>query len=368
MIFRKCVLFLILCSTLVLAKSPADLVQSLVAEHDRNLSIWSAKMERAKSGEEVNRLQQTRPDTKKYADAILKAINPYLDVEWSVKYMAWLIRNHPQLVIEKNQNDGGKAIIDREQIFMDYVDRYHVQSKDAGVFVVSLMFSERLDALMISRKRALADKVYVAHANKNNEVMGTAALACGHFIPPGIGNSEAKLQMLGYFKTAAMHAYDVRIGGQTVGEIVGDKVYVLNRLSKGSPVPLFEGFDATQNPLSMMEYKGKYVMLCFWSEQMTNFPEFVMQMNTFIEAGEKYGIHVLGITRDEVSSVRNLIGKGIINWKSLIDVNGEISQSFRVNQVPHCYIVDEDGKILYSGSFGGPLFGSVVAEKRNEIN
>lgn len=362
MINRTFILTLFAIANFCYAKTPSENADSLIAEHDKNLAIWKAKVNQANTDFEKSKLAPLRPQTKAYADAVLKAINPYLDRDWVVKHMAWLIRNHPTLVIENALPDGSKKRIDREQIFMDYVERFHLNSPDAGIFVASLIYSERLDPRFIEKKRLLAEKVFQTHANKNNKVMGTAALACGHFVPAISGAVEQRKQIGGYYKTAVMHAYDVKLGEQTVGEIVGEKLYLLKNLSVGSPVPLFQGYDATQKPLQMLDFKGANVVLCFWSQSMPNFNEFQLQLDTFHQKTKLKGIKLLGITKDNVSGVRKLIGNSQITWRNLIDVNGAVSHSFRVNETPHCYVINAKGEIVYTGSFGGPLFGSVITE------
>lgn len=362
MITRTFILTLFAVANFSFAKTPSENADALVTEHDKNLAIWRAKIGKANTDFEKSQLFAKRPVTKAYADAVLKVINPYLDRDWVVKHMAWLIRNHPTLVIENTNSDGTKKRIDREQIFMDYVERFHLSSKDAGIFVASLIYSERLDPSFIEKKRQLAEKVFNEHANKNNEVMGTAALACGHFITESSGAIEQKKEIGRFYKTAITHSYDVKLGEQTIGEIVGEKIYVSKNLSIGSPVPLFEGYDAMQKPLQMEEFKGSNVVICFWSQSMPNFNEFKSQLDRFNEKTKFKGIKLLGVTKDEVSSVRKLIGDSEISWHTLIDVNGAVSHRYRVNETPLCYIIDSKGTIIYKGGFGGPLFGGVIAD------
>lgn len=358
---RQILILLFFITTILVteAKTPAETASALVSEFERNFKIWETRYNQA-TVTEKSRLVAKIPNVKTYGDALLKVINPYLDKDWVVKYMAWLVRNHPELVIEKTLSDGSKNIVDREKIFIKYVDRYHVYSLDAGVFVASLIFSERPDGKLISSKRKLADKVYIAHANKNNIVMGTAALACGHFVPANIDNAAFKKKIGGFYRSAVTHAYDVKLGNRTVGEIVGEKAYILNRLSVGCPVPLFEGYDATQRIIRMVDFKGNPVVICFWSQTMPKFTEFSASFNKFREIMMGKKIQVIGVTNDAVSTTRNLIGAGTVKWRNVMDVKGSVSETFRVKNPPVCYVVDDKGTIVYRGAFGGPLFGTVI--------
>jgi len=351
-----------------MAKSPDQRVLDLTSEHDRNMKIWSAKAEMVKTPAEFQVLVSKRPKTQAYGDEILKLINPYLDKDWAVPGMAWLIRNHPALTIKKLQPDGSVLEIDRELTFLNHFEKYHLSSSHAGVFTVSTMFSTNNNAEVQAKHLSIAKKVYTTHANKNPKILGAAALACGHFSPVIEGDLVREQEVRNYYKSAAGHAMDVVVGNTTVGEILAEKSYIKMRLSAGSPVPFIEGYDAVGNEHKLMDYKGKAYVLFFWSQSMPEFDVFKQQVNSIKQKSKMKGLEIIGVTKDDVQSVRTLIGDADILWRNFIDVNENIGKTFRVSQVPFCYIVSASGHIRYRGLFGGPLFGSVLTEELSKNN
>jgi peroxiredoxin len=334
------ILCLIFCSGLTFGKTPQEQAQALVSEHDMNQKIWEAKIERAKSDAEVEELMAKRPDTLAYSEALLKAINPFFKEDWSLPYMSWLLRNHPSLTYESVDSQGNANLIDRESNFLKYVDRFHVNSLHAGEFAVSLMFHNSIKADVITMKLTLCEKIYANHANKNNKVMGAAALACAHFSPYYEEDWETKKKILGYYKLAVLHASDIQVGDTTVGKIVEEKLHVINNLDPGRPVPLIVGFDALTRKHELAENKGKSIVLVFWGMSMPNVTEFYEQMNKLEAATKDKNVVVLGVTSEDVAKVRTLIGQGVIKWRDFMDPDGAISKEFRVNELPFAYIIE----------------------------
>ncbi len=352
--------------TSILASPLNDKAQALTSEYDRNIAILTMKIKEATTDEVRKELFAKVPDAKAYGDALIKLINGRFKEDWTVPHMAWLIRNHPKLQIQKKQVDGSLQMLDREYLFMQYVERFHLESFHAGVFAISMTFSDNPNTNVQQLKRSLADQIFAKHANKNHKVMGAAALALGHFTPAIEGDKKLIKSVLAYYRTAVLHAADVKVGNVTVGKLVDDKLYIINNLSKGSPVPLIEGFDALGRKHELAERKGKLVLLCFWNEKMEEFELFIEQLNKMKRSGDGKNFELIGISSDSVSAVRTHIGEGKITWRNFMDVNGSIAESFKVKTLPYCYIISPKGSILYRGGFGGPLFGSIIASHLTE--
>jgi len=345
------------------AKTPQGTALALTTEHDRNVKIWSAKLDRATLPAEQKKLMKVRPDSLAYAEAVMKAINPYLRQDWTVPHMAWLIRNHPQLTIYKKvKGSQTPQILDREYIFMQYFEKHHMRSQHAGEFVVSLLFRTNPLNHAQAKKLEIARQVYELHADTNKKVLGAAAFACGTLEQLGQLDGRTSRQALSYFKTAIQHAWDVKIGNKTVGELTGERLYIVNKLEVGRPVPLIEGFDAIGRRHALVENKGSAVLVFFWSQHMANFPEFAQGLNRMQLVNKDKKFKVIGVTLDDVQEVRKLIGEGTVLWKNFMDVKGAISKKFRVSQLPYCYLVDAKGEIVYRGGIGGPLFATKLSQ------
>lgn len=346
--------------------TPQDRAAALAQEHDRNLRIWNAKMNKAQTQQELDILVAKRPNTKAYSEALLKTINPYLRKDWSVKYMAWLLRNHPNLMlVAENSNAGHTANIDREDIFMQYFELHHIESPDAGEFVLSLTGRINPRVEVETRKRRLAEMVVKKNPHEKN--IGLGSLANALLLPVSKTDNTLKRRKLAMFKTAINYAADEKVGELSVSKLISEELYRMNHLEEGCPVPLFKGRDATDLEHSIVDYKGRVVMLVFWTQNQEKSQDIADRMNLFVEKhkGEKFAL--IGVTGDSVSSVRKLRAEQKISWRNIFDKQGKIFKQFRVKQTPYCYIINKRGHICYGGVFGGwndsQVLAAVLQEK-----
>lgn len=333
-------------------QTPQKRAESLTAEHDKNLRIWTAKINQAKNKEQLEKLLALRPDTKAYSEALLKTINPYLKQEWSVKHMAWLIRNHPNLILKAEQSNAGYATtIDREDWFMQYFEQNHIKSADAGEFVLSLTARVNPKISVEVRKRYLAEQV--VKKNPHNKNIGLASLAHALLLPVNKSDPTLKRRKLAMFKTAINFAADEKIGNLSVAKLISEQLYHMNNLEVGRPVLLFKGMDATGLEHQISDYKGKVIMLVFWTQHQNNSLQIAQRMNKLLEKNKNEAFVLLGVTKDSVQSVRKLRGERKIQWRNFFDPKGKIFHQYRVPTMPYCYIINKRGDICYGGVFGG---------------
>jgi hypothetical protein len=111
--------------------------------------------------------------------------------------------------------------------------------------------------------------------DSRHEVQGVACLALAQLLKQranGMSESEAdaakKLQEESEknFEQAAEKYADVKLARGTVGEKAKSELFDLRHLSVGKPVPEVAGVDQDGKKFSLAEYKGKVVLLDFWSE------------------------------------------------------------------------------------------------------
>jgi len=69
------------------------------------------------------------------------------------------------------------------------------------------------------------------------------------------------------FEQAAENYADVKVlYGGTVGEKAKSELYEIRNLAIGKPALEIEGDDQDGRPLKLSDYRGKVVLLYFWSE------------------------------------------------------------------------------------------------------
>lgn len=80
--------------------------------------------------------------------------------------------------------------------------------------------------------------------------------------------AEALKEVETVFERAAKEFADVKLpwGGLTVGQKAQSELYELRNLIVGKQPPDIEGIDQDGKPLKLSDYRGKVVLLYFWSE------------------------------------------------------------------------------------------------------
>lgn len=98
-------------------------------------------------------------------------------------------------------------------------------------------------------------------------------------------------------------------------------------------------------------YKEGPVMLSFWSTWCKNCPDEMKHFQRFYDKYKKQGFTVLGISIDDnktVSKVRPWVMGRRFTFPILFDTKHDAKQLYHVKPVPHSFLVDQKGQIVYS--------------------
>ena len=345
-----------------LAENTQETLLLLVEEHDNKMRNWQAQLDLAKTDRQRQSLATTRPETEKYAKLVFERVKPNMAKDWVVPYMAWLLRNHPKLTYVTKIEGKPDRIVDQELLMMRFFEQNHMDSYYAGEFILSLMFKVNPVNSTQMKKLALARKVFESYSSKkginrhDKRVIGSAAFVCGMLIPRQEGNVKVEREILGFLTTAAHNAFDAQAGSLKVGDSLTEIFYVEKNLKIGRPALSFQGMDALNRRHRFSEYKGKAVLLIFWSQKMQDFSGFAEKVNRVVDRNKGKNFRVVGVTSDSLALVRNGIRDEVIGWRNVLDQNKAISKRYRVSAEPSCYIIDLNGTIVYRGGLGGPLY------------
>lgn len=98
-------------------------------------------------------------------------------------------------------------------------------------------------------------------------------------------------------------------------------------------------------------YKQGPVILSFWSTWCKNCPEEMKHFQRFYDQYKEQGLTVLGISIDgtkTVAKVKPWVTGRRLNFPILLDQKGDVMRLYHVKPVPHSFIVDREGQIVYS--------------------
>ena len=121
----------------------------------------------------------------------------------------------------------------------------------------------------------------------------------------------------------------------------------------GEAVPDFELTDISgaEHPLS--QYRGKVVMIHFWSATCPFVVRYDARLKEIASDYASREVTVLGIdsnfseTPDQIKEVAR---KRKVNYPVLIDPGSKVADQFGAVTTPHVFILDREGKLVYEGA------------------
>jgi peroxiredoxin len=147
-------------------------------------------------------------------------------------------------------------------------------------------------------------------------------------------------------------------GNATVDTFV-KQMALLKTVQIGQPAPSFTINTADEKPVSLADYKGKYVLLDFWASwcqpcRQEN-PNVVKVYNKYKDRN----FDILGISLDtDKAAWLGAVKADGLQWthvSELKDFNGETVRKYQVQAIPTSYIIDPSGKIVAKNLRGDEL-------------
>jgi peroxiredoxin len=147
------------------------------------------------------------------------------------------------------------------------------------------------------------------------------------------------------------------------------ELFELRHLSIGCTTPEIEGRDIDGKPFKLSDYRGKVVVLDFWTQRcgpcVGAFPKFRQYVKQF----EGKPFVLLGVNcGDEASDLLALRQKGEITWRFWCDgpvEDGPIFEAWNIWNFPTIYVIDPQGVIRYKNLNVGliPTAVDILSEK-----
>lgn len=137
------------------------------------------------------------------------------------------------------------------------------------------------------------------------------------------------------------------------------ELHELRRLTVGSPAPEMEGVDLDGQPMRLTDYRGKVVVLHFWSIHYDE-PEQHHKLVANL-AGKPFAL--IGVNSDNnLKRAQAAVEKFGITWPSFFDgASGPIRSNWNVNTWPSILVLDQNGIIRHYDLRGNKLEEAVKA-------
>lgn len=141
----------------------------------------------------------------------------------------------------------------------------------------------------------------------------------------------------------------------------------IDKLKKGSPGAIATVFTATDingKPLSLTDFKGKYVLLDFWASWCVPCREGNPHLKKLYAQYKTQGFEIIGISdddskpeawhnavkQDEIGIWKHVL-RGLKQTKDGFDRSKDISDNYGIHTLPTKILIDKEGKII--GRYGG---------------
>jgi len=124
--------------------------------------------------------------------------------------------------------------------------------------------------------------------------------------------------------------------------------------TKTLPDLVLKDVNGKQKNLSEYSKSGKITVISFWATWCSPCKKELNNVNELYEDWHtKYGVEVVAVSTDNarnVMKVKPYVDGQAWPFDVLLDVNEDLKRAMNVVLIPHTFLVDRDGKIVYSHS------------------
>ncbi len=121
----------------------------------------------------------------------------------------------------------------------------------------------------------------------------------------------------------------------------------------GQAVPDFKLQDTEGKKHQLSSYRGKLVMIHFWSATCPFVMRYEERLQEITEDYSTRGVVILGIdsnVNETPELMKNVAAKRKVNYPVLIDPGNQVADQFGAITTPHVFIIDKEGKLIYAGA------------------
>lgn len=324
----------------------------ITQEYDRLHQLWLSEMRIAPDARALEMIAKKRPNPAEFGKRLKTLLRSDLAHDWTLKYGAWLLKNDTGLKAES------------QRALLNAVEKHHIKSPLVGPFCVAMIHLNPAGEMprpgtLPLRSRGMQLLEEIKKSNPDAKVQGQAALAISIMLGALGDDRRIMSQRIKNIREAIIKSADVRIGKVTVADIARDELFKINNLSKGRVAPDIVGVDSGNRPMKLSDFRGKVVMLVFWSSWDTEAARALQILRKVAESKAGKAFVVLGVNRDTVLNLRALEADRIVSWRNFSDPEQKIAKHYRIGSWPHCMVIDQKGAIQYRGTVGA--FADAVA-------
>ena len=106
-----------------------------------------------------------------------------------------------------------------------------------------------------------------------------------------------------------------------------------------TPEAKVTGRDIAGLPLELEKFRGKVVVLAFWSAGDAQAKQTNELLTKLYKQNLGRPVELLGVSRDSDAVLRELKAQKVLPWRNFADGDGKVSEAYRVRKVPQVYVL-----------------------------
>lgn len=99
--------------------------------------------------------------------------------------------------------------------------------------------------------------------------------------------------------------------------------------------------------VALSSLKGKVVVLDFWATWCGPCKETMPMVQKAFDDYKSQGVEFMGISAEAPSDVKQFLQGGKFSYPMYIDPEGEANKGFKVDAIPHLFVLGKDGKVVW---------------------
>jgi peroxiredoxin len=243
----------------------------------------------------------------------------------------WILLNSP---------DGAEVQTAAEVILQEHIENPDLAGLAQGLERMRHNCSSNL-------LQAMLDK------NPNPAVRGNACLALATLRKEAADfgkNKRATAESEKLYQRVISEFGQVKQRGYPLSALARPELSDLRQLSLGKVAPEIEGYDLYDRPLRLSDYRGKVVVLLFWSAFSPGESE-ACEYGRLAEQMSGKPFALLGVpSADEIEQAKTVAEKYAMTWPSFQeDRQGPITTTYNVKSWPTVFVLDRNGVIRHRG-------------------